>query len=70
MSKSKMSVRNNRGQILVEALVISTFMFIILIAFQKMIENKKNQKDLYYKTNQSLSELNNNSYRSTNELAK
>ena len=43
MYKSKMPVRNNHGQILVEAIVVSLLMVVIMLAFQKIIQLKNQQ---------------------------
>jgi hypothetical protein len=55
MEKFKKKLRNNRGQILVEALVASTLMILVMLAFAKLIELKKQQpqpfKKVYFKLN-------------------
>ena len=40
MYKSNLHLRNNKGQILVEAVVVSLLMVVIMLAFQKIVELK------------------------------
>ena len=43
MYKSNLHLRNNKGQILVEAVVVSLLMVVIMLAFQKIVELKNSQ---------------------------
>lgn len=42
-----MGLQNDRGQILIEAVVASILMGVILLALTQLIELKKSQKDQY-----------------------
>lgn len=56
MERFKENLRNNRGQILIEALVASALMILVMLAFAKLVELKKQQpqpfKKVYSKLNQ------------------
>lgn len=56
MDRCKKILRNNRGQILIEALVASALMILVMLAFAKLIELKKQQpvpfKKVYFKLNE------------------
>lgn len=58
MEKFKKNLRNNRGQILVEALVASALMILVMLAFAKLIELKKQQPPPFKKVYSKFNEIN------------
>lgn len=54
----KKVLRNNRGQILIEALVASVLMILVMLAFAKLIELKKQQPPPFKKVYSRLDEIN------------
>lgn len=61
MEKFKKNLRNNRGQILIEALVASALMILVMLAFAKLIELKKQQPKPFKKVYFKLDEINRSS---------
>lgn len=59
MERFKKSLRNNCGQILVEALVASALMILVMLAFAKLVELKKSQpKQPFNKVYRQIENLN------------
>jgi len=58
MSRSKMHLQSDSGQILIEALISSLLMVVIMVAFAKLIEKKRTNKMNYNSIQNKLEELN------------
>jgi hypothetical protein len=61
MERFKKSLRNNSGQILIEALVASVLMILVMLAFAKLVELKKQQPQPFKKVFYRLDEINRSS---------
>lgn len=63
MERVKKILRNNGGQILIEALVASALMILVMLAFAKLLELKKTQPKPFKKVYDQVRDLNSeNSY--------
>lgn len=61
MERFKKILRNNCGQILIEALIASALMILVMLAFAKLIELKKEQPKAFKKVYSKLNEANRSS---------